>query len=78
MFYDSDMCFDFDVCETDEFDQLTSKMITEILTAIFRYINLFFRHSAVLFFELIFIAFCWYFSYHVVFKKTKLFKDILS
>ena len=76
MFYDPDICFDFDVCEPDEFDTLTSKMITEIITAIFRYLDLFFRLSAALLIELIFIAFCWYVAYHTVLKKTKLFKDI--
>lgn len=78
MFYESDMCFDFDVCETDEFDQLTSKMITEVITKMYWYISFCFRISMAFILELIFIAFCWYFSYHCILKKTKLLKDIFT
>jgi len=77
MFYDPDICYNLDVCETDEYDELTLRMIIKISQSIYFYICIIFRLLGVLLFELFFIAVCWFLVYYCVLKKTRLLKDLL-
>ena len=78
MLYDPDICYNLDVCETDEYDQLLLRMIIEISQSIYYYICIIFRLLGVLICELIFIAISWCLVYHCVLKKTKFFNDLVQ